>query len=431
VELGNVIDWDGLESHFSHYYCPDNGRPGGSIRLMAGLLFLKEINGISDEELCTAWKDNPYFQYFCGEEYFQHCFPVEHPSIGNFRRRIDEKGMERLLQETVKVGIATGTVIPREIEQVNVDSTVQEKAVRFPTDTHLCEEARKDLVKTAKECGVELRQNYSRKGKHDAFMVNRYLSARQTKRARGKIKSVRNYLGRIMRDIERKIAGEPLLEKAFADKLAKANIIYNQTLNPKAKEKLYSWHATEVECIGKGKAHKRYEFGCKASYASTNKSNFIVNAMAHHGKPFDGHTLGTVLEGIERITGITPAIALVDRGYKGHGIDQKKTRVIMAGAKKELTRTLRNKLKRRNAIEPIIGHCKNDRKTGARNWLKGEIGDKINAIAMAIGFNLRKILRKIFLCLLQIFKFIHQKAKILLFRHQIIFFRYQITFPQI
>ena len=186
----------------------------------------------------------------------------------------------------------------------------------------------------------------------------------------------------------------PALEAA----LGKAQIVLNLTLNPKAKEKLYSWHAPEVECIAKGKAHKKYEFGCKASFASTNKGNLIVGAMALHGKPYDGHTLGKVLTQIQKLTSIKPKEVQVDQGYRGHKLQDEGTDIILARQKRGITPAKKKRQKRRNAIEPIIGHVKNDRKVGPRNWLKGQLGDKINAISMAIGFNLRKILRKIFLC---------------------------------
>jgi len=172
------------------------------------------------------------------------------------------------------------------------------------------------------------------------------------------------------------------------------------SLRPRSKTKLYSWHAPEVECIAKGKVHKKYEFGCKASYATTNKRNFIIGAMALHSKPYDGHTLKSVLGQIIHLTGIKPKEVQVDFGYRDHGIKDDDMEIILARRKRGITPAIRKRMKRRNAIEPVISHCKNDRKVGARNWLKGRVGDKINAISMAVGFNLRKILRKIFLRLL-------------------------------
>jgi transposase, IS5 family len=402
VRLAALVEWDALARDFASFYCADNGRPGSSIRLMAGLCFLKDLRGLSDEEVCAQWRENAYFQYFCGEEYLQHRLPVEPPSLSIFRKRIGAKGAERLLAETVKLGLKTGTVTKSEIEKLNVDTTVQEKAIRFPTDTQLCHKAREELVKAAARYDVPLRQTYVRKSKQAVFLANRYMAARQVNRGRKTIKRVRNYLGRVMRDIERACEKMPHLRGAFMAELAKARTIFAQTLNPQALDKLYSWHAPEVECIAKGKAHKKYEFGCKASIASTNKGNFIVGAMAHHGKPYDGHTLRTVLEQVERLTGIKPREANADLGYRGHGIAKEDSgcEVILSRQKRGMTPAKRKRQRRRAAIEPIIGHCKNDRKVGARNWLGGKQGDCINAIAMAIGFNLRKILRKIFLWLL-------------------------------
>jgi IS5 family transposase len=402
VKLGALIDWDGLECDLSRFYCSDNGRPAGSIRLMTGLCFLKDIKGLSDEEVCAVWCENPYFQHFCGETYFQHRFPVEPPSLSIFRGRIGETGMERLLEETIKVGLQSGVISKRDLSHVTVDTTVQEKAVHFPTDVRLCHRAREALVKLAQEQDIPLRQSYRRKGKQAQFMANRYMAARQMKRARKKIKEVRNYLGRVMRNIRSAAERGQMLSPALEDAFGKAEIIYNQTLNPKSKTKLYSWHAPEVECIAKGKAHKKYEFGCKASYATTNKSNFIIGAMALHGKPYDGHTLKSVLSQVTQLTGIKPREVQVDLGYRGHGIKDDDMEIILSRRKRGITPAIKKRMKRRNAIEPVIGHCKNDRKVGSRNWLKGRVGDKINAISMAIGFNVRKILRKIFLYLLEI-----------------------------
>jgi IS5 family transposase len=295
------------------------------------------------------------------------------------------------------MGLKTGTVSPRELLRVNVDTTVQEKAVRFPTDTQLCHKAREELVKRAKKCGVKLRQSYVRKSKQALFMANKYMAARQVRRGRKMIAVVRNYLGRVLRDIERAIVREPSLEVTFKDDLAKANKIYAQAADPKTPDKIYSWHAPEVECIAKGKAHKKYEFGCKASRATTNAGNFVVGAMAHHGRPYDGHTLATVLVQIERLSGTKPKEACVDLGYRGHGVRPQDTEIILARQKRGITPAKRKRQRRRSAIEPVIGHCKNDRKVGPRNWLQGTLGDQINAIDMAIGFNLRKILRWILL----------------------------------
>ena len=252
-------------------------------------------------------------------------------------------------------------------------------------------------MNTAKTHGVELRQSYKRLSKNALFMQGRYRHARQGKRANRQVRKLKTYLGRVTRDIERKINNSPNLQEQFASLLETSRRLLRQQRQDK--NKLYSLHAPEVECIAKGKAYKKYEFGCKASYAVTNKSNFIVGAKALHGKPFDGHTLGTALTQVERLTGVKPGEVHVDLGYRGHRLEDEEIEIILARRKRGITPAKRKRQKRRNAIEPIIGHCKNDRKVGPRNWLQGKIGDQINAISMAIGFNLRKILKKIFLWL--------------------------------
>jgi IS5 family transposase len=408
VRLGHLVDWAGLECDLSRHYCADNGRPGGSIRLMAGLLLLKELKGLSDEEVCETWRENPYFQYFCGEEFFQHRLPVLPPSLSIFRKRIGAAGEERLLKETIAMGLVCGVVTHKDLRIVTVDTTVQEKAVRFPTDTALCHKARLELVKLAQAHGIALRQSYARVGKHAVFMANKYMAARKVGKGRAMVRKVRGYLGRVMRDIERAIARVPELGPALASDLAKARKIYAQAANPKEPDKIYSWHAPEVECIAKGKAHKKYEFGCKASLAATTSGNFMVGAMAHHGRPYDAHTLAPMLAQLERLTGTKPDEVHADQGYRGHKIEQEDVTIILSRHKRGVTRPQKKRQKRRNAIEPIIGHCKNDRKTGPRNWLKGKRGDEINAIAMAVGFNLRKILAWLLLWLIEKLRLIFQ-----------------------
>ena len=312
------------------------------------------------------------------------------------------KQNEYIFAETIRLGLVSGVVKKKEIEQVTVDTTVQEKALAFPTDTRLRHKAREALVLLAKEAGIELRQNYCRLSKKAVFMANRYGAARQLNRAKKEQRKVQNYLGRVIRNIRRELETRPEISGVFTEALSKAEIAFGQQRD--SKEKLYAWHAPEVECIAKGKQDKKYEFGCKVSFASTNKSNFIVGAKAFHGCPYDGKTLKDALIQVKKVTGILPREAQVDQGYKGHGVTG--TEVIIARQKRGVTQAIKRRQKRRNAIEPIIGHCKNDRNVGARNWLQGKVGDKINAIAMAIGFNLRKILKAIFLYL---FYLIHSR----------------------
>lgn len=400
AKLARTVDWSGLEEDFSQYYCEETGRPGGSIRLMAGLLFLKDAKGLSDEEVCAVWRENPYFQYFCGEEFFQHRLPVEPPSLSIFRKRVGRIGEERLLQETIRVGLRTGAVTMKDLQkgQCGYDGAREGRAL---SNGHAA------LPQGARRVGQKSRE--TRRGAAPKLCAQKQGSPVSGKQIPGRAANAPGPQegqggaqlsgARDMRDIVRAIVGSPSLEAAFKGDLVKAQKIYTQALNPKEPDKIYSWHAPEVECIAKGKAHKKYEFGCKASLASTNAGNFIVGAMAHHGRPYDGHTLSTVLNQIERLSGTKPREAYVDLGYRGHGVKTEDTEIIVARHRRGITPAKRKRQKRRNAIESVIGHCKNDRKVGPRNWLQGKRGDQINAVAMAIGFNMRKILRWIFLWL--------------------------------
>lgn len=404
VKLSTLVDWNGLEQSLQGFYSADTGRPGGSMRLMCGLLLLKQYSGLSDEGVCAAWQENPYFQYFCGEEFFQHRLPVEPPSLSIFRKRLGEAGMARLFQETVRLGLVAGVVKKDDLQHISVDTTVQEKAVKFPTDLQLCDKARRVLVDLARKYGVALRQTYTRNACKIGWETRKALAARKPKQARAGIKTMKNYLGRVLREVERAVVQRTDLQSFFSEALRKARRIFEQTLAPKAEAaqagaKLYAWHAEEVECIAKGKSHKKYEFGCKMSLAVTNKSNFIVGALALHGNPHDSKTLGPALAQVRALTGMQPSEIQVDLGYRGHGIEALDVRIIHPRLKTGITKAMKKRRKRRAAIEPIIGHCKNDGKTGPRNWLKGISGDKINALALAIGFNLRKILKKIFYAL--------------------------------
>jgi len=272
-----------------------------------------------------------------------------------------------------------------------VDTTVQEKAVSFPTDSKLLNRSRVRLVKLCRQNGVVLRQSYARKGPQALFKANRYAHARQYRRMRSRVKKLRTYLGRVVRDIERKIARQVHKQAVFTQELGLAKRLLAQ--QKQDKNKLYSLHAPEVECISKGKAHKRYEFGVKASIATTNKSNFVVGGMALPGNPYDGHTLTKALEQVRRMTGSVIKEAFVDRGYRGHGETQ--TTVYIAGQRRGIkTERLKCSLKRREAIEPVIGHLKSDGLLG-RNYLKGTEGDQLNVMLSCAGHNLRLILRQL------------------------------------
>ena len=389
--LANVIDWEYFEQEFGKFYAENVGRPGKPIRLLVGLHYLKNAYDESDESCVERFLENPYWQYFCGFEYFQHEFPLEPTSLVKWRQRIGEKGIEKLFYQTVSTAQKLGLLSKSHLHKVNIDTTVQEKAIAYPTDARLYYKMRVKLVKAAEKYGIELRQNYRRLGKKALVMQGRYAHARQMKRARKETKKLKMYLGRITRELRRKkIDGVlPQLEEL----LQMSERLLSQKKHDK--HKLYSCHAPEVECISKGKVHKRYEFGCKVSVAATSRDNWIVGIQAHHGNPYDGHTLDGVLTQIQRMTGNPVKEAYCDRGYRGHN-HTGETVVHIVRNKRGITRSLRKWLRRRCAIEPIIGHLKSDNRMD-RNYLKGKQGDTINALMCGCGANIRKLIKAFFL----------------------------------
>lgn len=392
VRLADRIDWTHLDAQAAPFFA-EEGRPGIPTHLMVGLLVLKHMFTLSDEEVCARWEYDPYFQYFCGEVYFQHRFPIERSSLSHWRKRLGEDFCEKLIQESLRVAFAAQALSQRELNKVVVDTTVQPKAVTYPTEAKLRFRALIALVRLARKHQVTLRQSYVRVAKRALVMSGRYRHAKQMKRAKRQERFIQVRLGRVIRDIRRRIEDSEHKQLAFADALRKANILFRQHRD--SSEKLYSWHATETECIGKGKADKPYEFGCKVSITTTvhpaKAGHFVIHAQALHGRPYDGHTLKPVIAGMTRLTGIEPQRILVDKGYRGHDYGHPH-RVYRSGQKRGVTTAIKKELKRRAVVEPLIGHLKNEGHLG-RNYLKGIEGDKINVLLTAAGYNFRLLLK--------------------------------------
>jgi len=404
--LGQTISWPFLETQFGAVYSDAPGQPPLPTRLMAGLAILKHTFDVSDEELCARWVENPYWQYFCGEEFFCHRAPFDRSSLTRWRQRMGAERLTSLLQESLAVAVKTEAMQLQEVRKVVVDTTVQEKAVAFPTDAKLVNRARVRLVRLAKRHNIKLRQAYTRVGKRALIKHQRYAHARQFKRARRQLRQLKTQLGRVVRDIVRKIAGRPELNPALGPELFRAGRVLAQERRQRGR-KIYSLHAPEVECIGKGKAHKPYEFGVKVSVATTvtpsKGGQFVLHAKALPGNPYDGHTLETVIPDIERITGAIIQRLITDAGYRGHNAPPAyRWRVYTAGQKRRMTEKIRRQMKRRSAIEPVIGHMKGEHRLG-RNHLAGSAGDAINAVLAAIGYNFRRLLAwlaEFFACLI-------------------------------
>ena len=381
AKLAQRMPWTELEDALSMTLPPApvaGGRPALPVRLMAGLLYLKHAHDLSDEDTCARWLENPYWQFFTGEVFFQTALPCDPSSLVRWRQRLGEAGMEELLAQTIAAARSLQAITPRDLERVIVDTTVQEKAVAYPTDSRLLEVGRKKLVMLAKRHGIALRQSYEREGPRLSRRAGGYAHAKQFKRMKRVLRRQRTLLGRVIRDIGRKLDGADAgARETLQPWLQRAQRLYAQHRNDKGK--LYALHAPEVECIGKGKSRQPYEFGVKVGLAITARKGLIV-----------GDTLAEQLEQTEILTGTKPKVAIVDLGYRGREVDG--VEILHRGKPKRLTRRQWAWVKRRQAIEPIIGHVKDD--CGMRRCrLKGAQGDALHAIACAAGYNLRWLLR--------------------------------------
>ena len=402
VKLASAIDWSRFEEAFGAVYT-DKGRPALSTRLMAGLNILKYMYGLSDPEVTARWIENPYYQHFCGEVYFCHEAPFDRSSMTRWRKRLGDDKLAELVKESLATAHRVGALRLKDMKRVTVDTTVQPKNIAFPTDAKLLYTSIVRLGRLCRKHNVRLRQSYIRVGKRALIKAQRYAHAKQFKRHRKQVRFLKVRLGRIMRDIRRKIDGKPIFEDLFASELSLASRLRHQKKRQK-EPKIYSLHAPETECIGKGKAHKPYEFGCKVSITTTNASSpggmFVLHAKALHGNPYDGHTLKGVIEELTGWIGIEPERIYVDKGYIGHKCD-KPLRIFRSGQKRGVYGQIKRELRRRAAVEPIIGHVKCEHRMD-RNFLKGRDGDRINAVLAAAGYNFKRIANWLRLLLIKI-----------------------------
>jgi IS5 family transposase len=375
------------------------GRPKLPIRLMASLLYLKHAFNLSDEAVVERWSENVVWQYFSGMEYYEPRLPCDATQVGRFRKALGDGGLEALLKTTIDTALEMKAIKPVEFERVIVDSTVQEKAIAHPVDSRLLEIARHKVATAAKRAGILLKQTFAREGRHLRRKAGGYAHAKQYRRLQRTLKRQRTILGIVMREAQRKL-GSLASESAIATAnlhtwLERAARIHAQ--RPKDKGKLYALHAPEVECISKGKARKRYEFGVKVGLVVTHKQGLMVGAKSFPGNPYDGHTLPEQLAQTTHLlkdVGRKPKQAIVDLGYRGVDAANPDLEIIHRGKAKSLTATQWRWLKRRQAIEPAIGHLKLDHRMD-RCWLQGQTGDALHALSCALGYNIAWLLRAI------------------------------------
>ena len=398
ILLSEEISWEELEKEFAALYST-TGTPGKPIRLMCGLLILKQLYDLGDETVIPAWIQNPYFQYLCGEAHFQWKQPCDPSDLVHFRKRIGADGIEKIFAQSVRIHGKQG-----QNKNINIDSTAQEKNITFPTDTKLRKKIIDKCVAIAKKENIELRQSYKRTVKKCLLQSRFSRHPKRRKQARAAQRKIKTIAARLVRELYRKLPEHTL--SYHQNKLELFTRVLNQQINDK--DKIYSLHEPEVSCIAKGKAHKPYEFGNKASIATTQNGNIIVAAVSFQGNPHDSKTLDKTLEQHQRITGIEAQSANVDRGYRG--VKRiRNTQIIMPDNGNTNTpyekQKMRNRFRRRASIEPVISHMKHQYRM-ITNYLKGATGDAINIMMSAAAFNFKswmnKIRRKLFFALSQI-----------------------------
>lgn len=386
--LANKVNWTRFDNKFGALYS-SNGRPGIPTRIMVALSYLKYTYGLSDDEVVGQFCENVYFQYFCGFNFIQHKSPCDSTSLVKWRNRVRDNGLEELLSETLAVALDMDILKIKDLNDVNLDTTVQPKNIGHPTDASLLHKAREHLVKQCEKEHIPLKRNFKRVGKFFLIRTKRYIHAKQFKRANKTQKKLKLFLKKVINEAR---SSSHLKSEKLNDLIKKSEKVLNQ--NKKDKNKIYSIHEPNVECIAKGKSHKPYEFGCKTSILTTNRSSWVLGVQALHGLPYDGHTVNDALEQMKRICGKYPNNVYADKGYRGAQINCPEVKIHISGTKRGKSDSILKKLKRRSAVEPVIGHMKFKHRLD-RNFLKGVLGDRINSILSGCGKNLRKLIQQI------------------------------------
>lgn len=394
--LANKIDWNVFEEAFKDLYCANNGRPAKPIRRMVGLLVLKHVRNVSDESIVEQWQENVYYQYFCGERSIQTAAPCTPTELVEFRKRIGEGGVELILKESIRVNDDHD-----DIDKSFIDSSVQEKNITFPTDAKLTKKVISRCLKINAKLGLPMRQSYRREMKalaRDQRFRNHPKNKKKALKADRRMKTI---AGRLVRELERNLAKEGLLGE-FAEEIA----LYYKVLAQKKgdKGKVYSLHEPEVECISKGKEHRKYEFGNKVSFVRT-WGGLIIGALSFRNE-YDGHTIDQSLDQVERLVGRRPKLLGGDRGYRGQkqsGTTEIAIPDVPKASDSYYMRRKKHKLFcKRAGIEPVIGHLKADHRL-CRNFYAGVFGDNINVMLAAAGFNFKRAMRNLFVLLRRLF----------------------------
>ena len=388
VLLSEKIDWDYFEKEFSPLYSK-TGNPSHPIRFMVGCLLLKHLYNLGDETLASAWIMNPYMQYFCGRVFFEHQFPCDPSNFVHFRKRIGEKGIEKIFSYSVRMHDAKTSTS----NFVLSDTTVQENNTTFPTDAKLCKKVIDYCNKIAENEGIKQRQRYTKVSKQLVRNTYNGKHPKRAKLARKSQRQLKTIAMRLIRELERNFTAEQ--QEFYRESME----LYTKAVTQKRNDtdKVYSLHKPFTRCIAKGKAHKQYEFGNKVGLVTTSNKGkkIILGIKAFLQTPYDGHTIEPLLEQMETGGQQLPKELVYDRGGKGKS-EIKGVKISIPGVPRKTDtayqkHTKRKKFRTRAAIEPIIGHLKTDFRL-AQNYFLGETGPQINALLSATAWNMKKMM---------------------------------------
>ena len=389
-QLADKIDWEKFDTAFEPLYCQNNGRPGKPIRLMCGLLILKHLRNLSDESVVEQWSENAYYQYFCGMQEFTPAAPCASSELVHFRNRIGEKGIELIFQESIRVNNEDDD--EHHHDTAFIDSTVQEKNITFPTDAKLHKKIVRKVLDIVHKLELPLRQSYT-------FVLKRiYRDQRfrthpkNRKKALKADRKLRTIAGRLVRELKRNLGAD----SRYTGLIERFEAILSQRRN--SRKKIYSIHEPEVQCISKGKEHKKYEFGNKVSVIRS-ATGIILGAQSFRNE-YDGHTIAASLAQVERLTRRKIKILAGDRGYRGKK-EVNGTQILIPDTPKPSDSRYQRRKKhklfcKRAGIEASIGHLKSDHRLG-RNFYKGLIGDAINILPAAAAYNFKRAMRALWL----------------------------------
>ena len=398
IALSDVIEWEEFEKAYTPLYSTE-GRPAKPIRMMAGLLILKQVENLSDESVVVQYKRNPYYQYFCGKEVYTPSLPCDATELVKFRQRIGQEGVEQIFALSVRLHGERA-----QEKRVIIDTTVQESNITYPTDGKLAIKIINHLHKIAKHENIKLRRSYIKEIKAHRITLRFFRHPKKIKKAKGAMKRLRTIAKTILRDIDRKFENNMALHEKYAQSFYLFMRILLQTKH--SSNKIYSLHAPHAYAINKGKDHKGWEYGTKASIVTTYNSGVIIGVATHEVNQHDSKTLQATLALVMKNRTKPIKESICDRGYRGikevNGIKI----CIPGNALKQDTphtkKQKRKKFRRRAAIEPVIGHLKSDHRLN-RNYLKGIEGDRINLLLSAAAFNFKKWMND-FLVLVFMFK---------------------------